>query len=255
MFANIDMFEQDSRADTTKVQDHAPITTLNRHPVHQLNMSESVEHHDSALSKLSTAKDKKEIADQAFKEGNAKDALKSYYEALLYLLGLDKNAMSSMGLASPTPAASGSNAEKQKTEVSITEMRVVLIIYSVMHSQVDEMIEKIYANMSACHMKLGNWKRAIETADKALAKNENNFKAMFRKGKALGELGFFEKSVKILEEVKTKNPSDANAVDSEVARLRVIDNEKEKAHKQKLKGFLSRDKGERSATPTKLSIV
>jgi hypothetical protein len=29
------------------------------------------------------------------------------------------------------------------------------------------MVEKIYANMSACHMKNGNWKRAAETADKA----------------------------------------------------------------------------------------
>jgi hypothetical protein len=41
----------------------------------------------------------------------------------------------------------------------------------------------------------------------ALAKNENNYKAMFRKGKALGELGFFEKAEKVLEELKTKNPS------------------------------------------------
>jgi hypothetical protein len=30
---------------------------------------------------------------------------------------------------------------------------------------------------------------------------------MFRKGKALGELGFFEKAEKVLEELKTKNPS------------------------------------------------
>ena len=41
----------------------------------------------------------------------------------------------------------------------------------------------------------------------ALAKNAHNYKAMFRKGKALGEQGFFEKAVKILEEVKEKNPT------------------------------------------------
>jgi Flp pilus assembly protein TadD len=41
----------------------------------------------------------------------------------------------------------------------------------------------------------------------ALAKNANNYKAMFRKGKALGEQGFFEKAVKILEEVQEKNPT------------------------------------------------
>lgn len=28
------------------------------------------------------------------------------------------------------------------------------------------MLEKIYANMSACHLKQENWKRAIDTADK-----------------------------------------------------------------------------------------
>jgi hypothetical protein len=32
--------------------------------------------------------------------------------------------------------------------------------------QVDLMLEKIYANMSACHLKQENWKRAIDTADK-----------------------------------------------------------------------------------------
>lgn len=28
-------------------------------------------------------------------------------------------------------------------------------------------MEKIYANMAACHMKNENWKRVVETADKA----------------------------------------------------------------------------------------
>ena len=32
--------------------------------------------------------------------------------------------------------------------------------------QVDDIVEKIYANMSACHLKNENWKRAVETADK-----------------------------------------------------------------------------------------
>jgi hypothetical protein len=32
--------------------------------------------------------------------------------------------------------------------------------------QVDEIVEKIYANMSACHLNQKNWQRALETADK-----------------------------------------------------------------------------------------
>lgn len=76
---------------------------------------------------------------------------------------------------------------------------------------------------------------------------------MFRKGKALGEQGFFEKAVKVLENLKSKNPAgisisrlefmvlhttlDKDLVDQEIARLKVIDNEREKLHKQKLKGI------------------
>jgi hypothetical protein len=45
----------------------------------------------------------------------------------------------------------------------------------------------------------------------ALAKNENNYKALFRKGKALGEQGFFEKAEKILVDLKLRNPTGATA--------------------------------------------
>ena len=99
-----------------------------------------------------------------------------------------------------------------------------------MRIQVDDIVEKIYANMSACHLNQKNWQRAVETADKvptskkprhyqltfsptqALRKNENNYKAMFRKGKALGELGFFEKAQTILEDLKKKNPNGTSSM-------------------------------------------
>jgi len=174
--------------------------------------------------KLATAKQKKDTADQAFKQGKVKDALKAYHEALMYLLGLDKNALQSIGIASkPAPSSDPADGSKAKER-----------------TEVDDILEKIYANMSACHLKNQNWKRAVETADKALAKNEANYKAMFRKGKALGEQGFFDKALKILEDLKTKNPSDATLVDQEIARLRAIDDEREKVHKKKLKGFLNK---------------
>ena len=72
---------------------------------------------------------------------------------------------------------------------------------------------------------------------------------MFRKGKALGEQGFYEKAVKILTEVKDKNPPDGPAVDAELARLKVIDDERERVHKQKLKGFLNKEKKPAATTP------
>jgi len=172
--------------------------------------------------KIATARQRKDTADEAFKSGNVKDALKSYHEALMYLLGLDKNALQSLGMSAP-PSADVTDTSKGKER-----------------TEVDDILEKIYANMSACHLKNQNWRRALETADKALAKNENNYKAMFRKGKALGEQGFFDKALAVLEDLRKKNPADDTLVAQEITRLRALDNEREKAHKQKMKGFLNK---------------
>ena len=68
-------------------------------------------------------------------------------------------------------------------------------------------MEKVYANMSACHIKRENWKRAQETAEKALAKNPKNYKAMFRRAKALGEQGYSERAEKILEDLIRQSPA------------------------------------------------
>ncbi|PFH53168.1 hypothetical protein AMATHDRAFT_1587 [Amanita thiersii Skay4041] len=170
-------------------------------------------------AKINTAKQKKDTGDQAFKNGDLKAALQSYHEALMYLVGLDKNALESMGASSS--AKPGSPESEQKTEI-------------------DELISKIYANMSACHIKQGNWKRTIETADKALTKNEKNYKAMFRKAKALGEQGYFEKAEALLKKLKEQNPTDASAADAELSRLRTIDNERDRVNRQRMKGFLKK---------------
>jgi len=189
----------------------------------------------TTAQKVETAKQKKEAGDQAFKAGSTREALMSYHGALMYLLGLDKNALQSLGMVAPTPAApiDESSSDKKDKEKEKNE--------------VDEILEKIYSNMAACHIKNGNYQRAVETADKALAKNENNGKAMFRKAKALGELGYFEKAVKILKDLKEKVPADAASADQEIARLTVIDKERERVHKKKMKGFLN--KAEKKGTP------
>ncbi|KAI0065329.1 TPR-like protein [Artomyces pyxidatus] len=169
--------------------------------------------------KLAIARQKKDVGDQAFKAGKVQEALRGYHESLLYLQGIDKSGVRT-AFAPPVAEA---GAPKEKTEA-------------------DDMIEKIYANMSACHIKQENWKRAQETADKALAKNPDNYKAMFRKGKALGELGFFERAEGVLNDLVKKNPSDATVANTELSRLRAIDKERERQHNQKLKGWLNRDK-------------
>ncbi|EMD33991.1 hypothetical protein CERSUDRAFT_117513 [Gelatoporia subvermispora B] len=174
-----------------------------------------------APRKIATAKEKKDVADQAFKSGDLPAALRSYHEALLYLKGIDRNTARAMGGGGP--ALDEAAAEKPKTEV-------------------DEMLEKIHSNMAACHMKNGNWKRAVETANMALAINHKNSKALFRKARALGEQGYFEKAEKILEDLLKQDDSDTPAINAELARLRAKDKEREKVHNQKFRGFLNREK-------------
>ncbi|OJT07373.1 hypothetical protein TRAPUB_1778 [Trametes pubescens] len=177
------------------------------------------------VQKLEQAKELKDKGDAAFQQGETKAALASYHTCLFYLSGLDKNALQK-ALGKPVPAPPPIEAvdaqEKPKTEV-------------------DELSEKIYSNMSQCHIKNGNWKRALETADKALTFNPKNRKALFRKAKALGETGWFEKADAILEDlIKDAESPEKEACVAELSRLREMDKERSQKHDQKMKGFLKK---------------
>jgi tetratricopeptide (TPR) repeat protein len=74
---------------------------------------------------------------------------------------------------------------------------------------VDVMQEKIYGNMSSAHLKLGNWQRALDTAEQCLRKNPQNHKARFKKAKALGEIGFYERAEPILLDLLKQTPAGA----------------------------------------------
>ena len=159
----------------------------------------------------------------------------------MYLLGLDKcvipcyfsleplkvkfnirNALQSIGMG-PKPAGPNADAkEKEKTEVRLGDRCG--------QNGADILLGGRNRGKDLCkHVSLSfeEWKLETSTGDrregvqrnfviqlhtnatgsKALAKNDKNFKAMFRKGKALGEQGFFEKALKVLEKLKTENPS------------------------------------------------
>ncbi|KAI5122894.1 hypothetical protein M0805_007572 [Coniferiporia weirii] len=174
----------------------------------------------------------KEAGDQAFKNGDCTEALMNYHKTLLHLRGLSRR--------NPVNANQGQETTSK--------------------SRSDEEVEKVYANMTACYLKMSKYERAIQTADKVLALNQDNHKALFRKGKALGELGYFEKAEKILTDLITKNPNEAPNISRELERLREKDEERERKHNKKLRGFLnakkdifSNDETESNAGMTALS--
>lgn len=74
----------------------------------------------------------------------------------MYLQGIDKQALPGIGpLQRPTPTADAEDSKEGSTP-QLPETR----------TEADEMIEKIYSNMAACHLKNSNWKRALDCAER-----------------------------------------------------------------------------------------
>ncbi|CAE7225970.1 unnamed protein product [Rhizoctonia solani] len=172
--------------------------------------------------KLATGKEKKAAGDEHFRSGDYKGALRAYHEAGLYLNGLDKSllpALTGGGGGIPEPEAK-TGAPQPKTEA-------------------DELLEKIWTNMAACHLKEGNYKRVIELADKALKKNENNSKAKYRKAKAYAAQGYTEKAIDILEELLKQEPNDA-AMKKDLEDIKAKQAATEKKGLSKFKGMYNR---------------
>ncbi|KAJ1307711.1 hypothetical protein OPQ81_001800 [Rhizoctonia solani] len=169
--------------------------------------------------KLTIGKEKKAAGDECFRSGDYKGALRAYHEAGLYLNGLDKSLLPALTGGAPEPEAKP-GAPQPKTEA-------------------DELLEKIWTNMAACHLKGGNYKRVIELADKALKKNENNTKAKYRKAKAYAGQGYTEKAIDLLEELLKKDPNDA-AMKKDLEEVKVKQAAIEKKGLAKFKGMYNR---------------
>uniref|UniRef100_A0A914DBI1 peptidylprolyl isomerase n=1 Tax=Acrobeloides nanus TaxID=290746 RepID=A0A914DBI1_9BILA len=51
-------------------------------------------------------------------------------------------------------------------------------------SRLESMLASLYANLSACHMKLNDWTEVLETTERSLALHGNNSKVLFRRAQA-----------------------------------------------------------------------
>ncbi|CAE6465407.1 unnamed protein product [Rhizoctonia solani] len=170
--------------------------------------------------KLVIGKEKKAAGDESFRSGDYKGALRAYHEAGLYLNGLDKSLLPALTGGGPGPSEAKPGEPQPKTEA-------------------DELLEKIWTNMAACHLKGGNYNRVIELADKALKKNENNTKAKYRKAKAYAAQGYTEKAIDILDELLKKEPNDA-AMKKDLEDIKSKQAATEKKGLSKFKGMYNR---------------
>ena len=72
----------------------------------------------------------------------------------MYLQGIDKQALPGIGPLASRPTPAGTESKESNSQLPETR------------TEADDMIEKIYSNMSACHMKNANWKRALDCAER-----------------------------------------------------------------------------------------
>ncbi|XP_075217180.1 peptidyl-prolyl cis-trans isomerase zonda isoform X1 [Lycorma delicatula] len=85
------------------------------------------------------------------------------------------------------------------------------------HNLLEERI-KVYNNLAAAQMKIKAFDTALQSVDNVLRCQPNNVKALFRKGKILGEKGDVEQSIAILRQALAVDPN-SDATKKELERM------------------------------------
>ncbi|KAJ3276385.1 Tetratricopeptide repeat protein 9A [Terramyces sp. JEL0728] len=137
----------------------------------------------SVDGKLQKGAEHKDKGNQYFKNSEHQKALGEYYNAILYLTGLD-NSKISMGVPQANPLP-----EETKQEIS-------------------KLLIATHSNMAACYLKLGKNDKAITSCEKTLALDDKNAKAMFRKGQAYAAMKETSKAIKIMKDAARLAPQD-----------------------------------------------
>jgi len=123
----------------------------------------------------------KDKGNEAYAKGDYEDAVKAWTRSLQsvkYIL--DKKLYE------------GEGKEDQQEEVFKMELRLCL-------------------NLAQGNLKLGEWNKAIEMADRALARDAKNGKALYRKACALEKLLSFSEAISVLEILLREDPNNAAA--------------------------------------------
>jgi len=76
---------------------------------------------------------------------------------------------------------------------------------------IDNLRLALYNNMAMCHLKQENYQHVVTLCTKILDKDENNVKALYRRGVAYGNMGDNEKAVADLKAILTLESSNQSA--------------------------------------------
>ncbi|NWX08000.1 Z3H7A protein, partial [Caloenas nicobarica] len=76
----------------------------------------------------------------------------------------------------------------------------------------DDILEKLHVNRIACFSNLGLHEKVLEDCEIALRLNENNFRALYRKAKALNELRSYKKAYDAVAKCSLAVPQDESVI-------------------------------------------
>uniref|UniRef100_A0A668AVW8 Zinc finger CCCH-type containing 7A n=1 Tax=Myripristis murdjan TaxID=586833 RepID=A0A668AVW8_9TELE len=74
------------------------------------------------------------------------------------------------------------------------------------------LLEKLFANRAAAYLNIGLFDQALEDCEKALHLNEGNYRALFRKAKALKELGRHQEAYEAVAKCSLVVPQDPSVI-------------------------------------------
>ncbi|KAJ3104528.1 hypothetical protein HDU96_008909 [Phlyctochytrium bullatum] len=177
-------------------------------------MAESTATPMTVQDKIEKGKSEKDLGNAAFKSGDMKLALRHYHTAVLYLSGLDNAHLKSF------VGGQQDLEDAIKNDIKLT-------------------INTCHTNMAACHLKNGNWEKAIKSCDKVLEKTPDNAKALFRRGKANLELKNVDKAESDLKKALELEPKDAG-IRAELEKIKVIHKQYDEKQKKEWAGMFDR---------------
>ncbi|XP_010718004.1 zinc finger CCCH domain-containing protein 7A-like [Meleagris gallopavo] len=76
----------------------------------------------------------------------------------------------------------------------------------------DDILEKLHVNRIACFSNMGLHEKVLEDCEIALRLNENNFRALYRKAKALNELGRYKTAYDAVAKCSLAVPQDESVI-------------------------------------------
>ncbi|XP_046858787.1 peptidyl-prolyl cis-trans isomerase FKBP4-like [Xenia sp. Carnegie-2017] len=91
--------------------------------------------------------------------------------------------------------------------------------------EVSSLILAGHLNVALCYLKLAKYKECIESCDKALCRDKNNIKAIYRKGKAKLDMNYPDEASEMFEKVLRLEPNNKDAkIQLNIAKKMIAEN-------------------------------